>query len=44
VDWDPGPPVSFAQARQDRFDRLADALEAHLDMETILALVKAAAT
>jgi adenosylcobyric acid synthase len=44
VDWEPGPPVSFAAARERQFDRVADALDEHLDIETIYALIKAAAT
>jgi cobyric acid synthase len=36
--------VSFEEARNRRFDTVADALEAHLDMETVYALVKAAAS
>jgi adenosylcobyric acid synthase len=40
--WDPGAAVSFAAARERRFDRLADAVEEHLDCEAISALIKAA--
>ena len=41
LDWDPGPPVSFADARSRQYDRLADALEAHTDIQTIHALLEA---
>ncbi|MBV9660011.1 MAG: cobyric acid synthase [Acidimicrobiales bacterium] len=41
-DWEPGSDVSFAVARQRQWDDLADALEAHLDVEAILALIKSA--
>jgi adenosylcobyric acid synthase len=33
------PLVSFAAARQARLDRIADTLEAHLDLDRVLALV-----
>lgn len=39
--WDPGPPVSFAAARAARFDRLADLVEKHLDIEFIDKLIEA---
>ncbi|HEX5266583.1 MAG TPA: cobyric acid synthase [Acidimicrobiales bacterium] len=35
----PGSSVSFSAARQDRFDRLADLIETHLDVERLLAIV-----
>lgn len=41
--WVPDPSVSFAAARQRGFDRLADHLEAHLDMEAVVGLVKGVA-
>jgi adenosylcobyric acid synthase len=34
--------VSFAAARQERFDRLADALEQHVDVSSILGLITSA--
>ena len=34
-----GSTVSFAAARQRRFDRLADLIEEHLDMERLLAII-----
>jgi adenosylcobyric acid synthase len=37
--WSAGPPVCFAAARQARFDRLADILEAHLDVGAVLRLM-----
>ncbi|HET6794463.1 MAG TPA: cobyric acid synthase [Acidimicrobiales bacterium] len=42
ADWQPGPQVCFAEARSRQFDRLADALEAHLDMQAVHTLLKAA--
>jgi adenosylcobyric acid synthase len=39
--WHPGPPVSFAAARERRFDRLADLVAAHMDMNAVGALLKA---
>lgn len=42
-DWDAGPPVSFSEARTRQYDRLADALEAHLDMHAIDSYLQAAA-
>ena len=39
--WDPGPPISFAEARTRQYDRLADALEVHLDMPTIYSILQA---
>ena len=44
LDWHPGPVVSVAAARDRQYDAVADALDAHLDIETILGLVKAAAS
>lgn len=44
VAWQPDPSVSFAAARERRFDHLADTLETHLDMEAVMALVKGAPT
>ena len=41
VDWAPGPAVSFRAARDAQYDRLADALEAHVDMQAIHGLLKA---
>ena len=35
----PGSTVSFPAARQRRFDRLADLIEAHLDVERLLAII-----
>ena len=35
----PGSSISFPAARQARFDRLADLVEAHLDMERLLSVV-----
>jgi hypothetical protein len=32
--------VSFAKAREAQFDRLADMLEAHLDMTAVEALIR----
>jgi adenosylcobyric acid synthase len=40
--WQPGPEVSFDGARDARFDRLADLLEAHLDLDFLDTLLKAA--
>ncbi|PJJ58016.1 adenosylcobyric acid synthase [Mumia flava] len=34
------PSVSFASARQERIDRLADGVEKHLDVDALLALVR----
>ena len=42
VDWEPDESVSFAAARERRFDRLADTLETHLDIEWVLSLIKGA--
>ena len=42
VDWEPGPEISFAAARDSQYDLIADAMEAHIDMEAVYALVKAA--
>jgi adenosylcobyric acid synthase len=44
LDWQPGPDVALAVARDRQFDAVADALDAHLDTEVILGLVKAAAS
>ena len=41
LDWDPGPQVSFAQARDRQYERVADALEAHLDLDAIVGLLQA---
>ncbi len=41
--WDPGPAVSFAAAREARIDRIADTLEAHLDLGAVHTLLKASA-
>jgi adenosylcobyric acid synthase len=38
----PGSTVSFPAARQRRFDRLADLIEAHLDVERLLAIMDSA--
>ena len=35
--------TDFAAARDDRLDRVADALEAHLDLDRVTALVRQAA-
>jgi adenosylcobyric acid synthase len=35
----PPSPVAFAAARAARFDRIADALETHLDVERVLAII-----
>jgi adenosylcobyric acid synthase len=35
--------LRFAAAREARFDAIADALEAHLDVERVLALIAAGA-
>jgi len=43
VEWAPDERFSFHRAREDRFDRLADAIEAHLDADAVLTLVKEAA-
>lgn len=43
-DWVPGPEVSFTAARERQFDRIADAIETHIDFDAIHALIKAAAT
>jgi adenosylcobyric acid synthase len=42
VPWNPGPPVSFSAARQARFDRVADAIEQHLDTAAIRDLIDGA--
>jgi adenosylcobyric acid synthase len=42
--WESGPEVSFAAARDAQFDQWADLLEAHLDTESIYAMIKAAGT
>jgi adenosylcobyric acid synthase len=42
--WEAGPQWSFAAARSAQFDRLADALEAHVDTEAILGMIKEAAS
>lgn len=41
--WDPGPEVSLAAAREARFDRIADTLGQHLDMEAVHRLMEAGA-
>ena len=44
VEWEPDLSVSFAAARERRFDRLADHLESHMDMEAVLGLIKGTPT
>jgi adenosylcobyric acid synthase len=38
--FDPGPPVSFADARTAQFDRLADAVEENLDTDALWRLIE----
>jgi adenosylcobyric acid synthase len=40
LDWEPGPPVSFAGARDARHDLVADAIEANLDVDAVLELIR----
>ena len=38
--WTPGPPISFAAVRDRQFDRLADAIETHVDVGAVLDLLE----
>ena len=42
IAWDPGPKVSFASARERRFDTIADAIEANVDTSAIMDLIDGA--
>jgi len=44
LDWDPGPPVSFAAARDARHDLVADAIEANLAVDAVLDLIRRGAS